>query len=94
MFKNKVAKGAALMDKELPGWEKKIDLERLDLGDICNCVVGQLYPDESYITAVYDLLGINSIIESTTDEYGFSASEWRDYPSLTREWKQLIQERR
>jgi len=35
--------GAAFLDRRLgPGWERLIDLERLDIGSACNCVLGQL----------------------------------------------------
>jgi hypothetical protein len=94
MFKNKVAKGVALMDRELPGWEKKIDLELLDLGDSCSCIIGQAYSGESYIASVHDLFEGSPFTENTTDEYGFSTPDCNDYPSLTREWKELILERR
>lgn len=40
-----VARGAALLDKKVPGWESRIDLSELDLGSECRCVVGQLFGD-------------------------------------------------
>lgn len=94
MFKNKVAKGAAVLDKKHPTWESMQDLERLDLGDVCDCIIGQAYPDEPYIVVIYDLLGTEAISDSETDEYGFSTPDCRDYPALTQEWKQFITKRR
>lgn len=38
-----VAKGAALLDKILPGWHKQIDLEKLDMGEPSICMMGQLF---------------------------------------------------
>jgi hypothetical protein len=37
-----VARGAAWLDMVHPGWERKIDLARLELRDECRCVLGQL----------------------------------------------------
>lgn len=41
MGAKEVAAGAAWLDKNFPGWERKIDLTKLDIGDGCNCVIGQ-----------------------------------------------------
>lgn len=38
----RVAQGAAWLDEHYPGWERHIDLTRLDLSDPCRCVLGQL----------------------------------------------------
>ena len=43
----RVAKGAAALDKVMPGWESKIDLSILDLGDGCRCVLGQLFGEKA-----------------------------------------------
>lgn len=37
----RVARGVALLDEKLPGWAQQIDLDRLDLGNTCNCILGQ-----------------------------------------------------
>lgn len=37
------AKGAALLDEEIPGWADRIDLPTLDLGSCTRCVLGQLF---------------------------------------------------
>jgi hypothetical protein len=39
----RVVRGAALLDERMPGWEAKIDLDRLDLNSAWDCVLGQLY---------------------------------------------------
>src|SRR5215211_4856802 len=37
----RVVRGAALLDREAPGWERKIDLPTLDMSSTTACVVGQ-----------------------------------------------------
>jgi hypothetical protein len=41
------AKGAALLDEEVPGWADRIDVPTLDLGSCTLCVLGQLYPEHN-----------------------------------------------
>ena len=38
-----VNKGAALLDRILPGWHRRLQLRRLDMKDIDLCVLGQLF---------------------------------------------------
>lgn len=40
--RERVARGAALLDEKYPGWADRINLERFDLGNACTCVLGQL----------------------------------------------------
>ena len=41
MGASEVAKGAAWLDENFPGWEREIDLGTLNINDSCNCVLGQ-----------------------------------------------------
>jgi len=41
-YKERVARGAMLLDYLVPGWHKKIDLDRLRLSSCTDCVCGQL----------------------------------------------------
>jgi hypothetical protein len=43
-----VERSAALLDQEMPGWESRIDLDRLDICDASNCVLGQVYASRRY----------------------------------------------
>lgn len=38
----RAARGAMFLDKGMPGWFKKINLERLDIAFSNSCVIGQL----------------------------------------------------
>jgi len=90
-----VERGAALLDERKPGWDRKIDLDTLNLADGCNCVLGQVYGDrlarDDYNG--YDrgqrLLGLNA---RHSQHYGFLA--WSDWGNLTAAWRQLIEKRR
>lgn len=42
-----VKRGAKLLDTYKPGWAKKINLDKFDLGDTKHCVLGQVHRDFS-----------------------------------------------
>lgn len=50
--KKAVAKGAALLDKKLPGWHTRIDFDELALDDQRNCILGQLFDEPQTVTFV------------------------------------------
>lgn len=86
----RVSRGAALLDRKVPGWENRIDLDRLDISSTANCILGQLYsPTTSWVGEGYTNLyavGMGTDI-SILDEYV-------DFPELKAEWKRVITERR
>ena len=47
----KVRAGAAFLDEINPGWEKRIDLDRLNIAEPGDCILGQLYG--SYLQGVH-----------------------------------------
>ena len=49
--KRRVEKGTALLDEKLPGWESNIDLDRLQLADVDQCVLGQLFAESQSVPA-------------------------------------------
>ena len=42
-LKQRVKKGASLLDAKKPKWYKKINVKKLNLSSLTNCVLGQLY---------------------------------------------------
>ena len=42
----RVARGAALLDAQVPNWRDRIDVDRLNMSSGENCVLGQLYLNE------------------------------------------------
>jgi hypothetical protein len=72
----RVAAGAALLDEKLPGWDKDIDLGRLDLGSPCRCILGQLHYDADRPARSFDAgLGSLGLFPHTTAvKLGFNAS--------------------
>lgn len=81
----RVERGATLLDEHMPGWEGRIDLERLNLASACDCVVGQLLGSYRYVY-------VDLYIKSGTT-YGFESTPPGNYSGLTRAWRKLIRAR-
>jgi hypothetical protein len=84
-IQDRVRAGAALLDKERPGWRDQISPAELDISCSWRCVLGQLYG--SYTTGL-DALGLE-----TPSDFGFACGGSLDAcesPALTREWLELL----
>jgi len=64
----RVARGVALLDKNLPGWRTVVNPDILDMTSDTACVLGQLYG--RYISGC-SALGITAGVQAT--RYGFNA---------------------
>lgn len=96
MFKKQIEAGASLLDEKVPGWESKIDLEELDLSDTYFCVIGQLFPHTRYVKVICEVFwsDLDQDTSQLSINHGFALDVFSEYPALTKEWKQFIQERR
>ncbi len=99
-----VTSGAAILDAQMPGWERGVDLGTLDIRSTCNCVLGQLF-NGSYVDGVRELFlqeeGINAAL-TTSHRHGFgsphslfkgSAESNAWFNELRERWTDLIKER-
>ena len=84
-IEQRVANGAAYLDKILPDWLDQIDLAVFDVASPCNCVLGQVYGnfDDSPIDARWRLG------QYAADDRGFNGAD-EDLPELTDEWRRVI----
>ena len=84
----RVRRGAKLLDKTLPGWEKKIRLHDLDLNNCEVCILGQLY--RSYFKGL-DALFDGDLAYKARYLYGFSSlRKDKLMKRLTRTWGRFI----
>jgi hypothetical protein len=86
----RVAAGSAWLDANRPGWWQRINLDTLDLGDPCECVLGQ--EDGNYWDTAPDLGGDAAVL-------GFNTRPWcrdpdQELAGLEAAWRTLIQARR
>lgn len=76
--------GAALLDRHMPDWYTRVDVDKLNIHSGFECVLAQTYGwDEGK-----EKLGLNY---STVGRYGFIPTSRTDI--LTRAWKQEIASR-
>lgn len=79
-----VARGAALLDDRMPGWRDEIDTVRLNLGNSCDCVLGELLGD-------YDrglkLLGLD---HRGAVRHGFFKQGRQTWDRLTAGWRRAV----
>lgn len=101
----RVRAGAALLDKEEPGWADKINLSTFDITDTMHCVLGQVYNDRttryepSGFAVGYDLHELGEYDRrfemDRTTLLGFDANQnaEEDFPLLERWWRVEIKKR-
>jgi hypothetical protein len=94
MFETQVAAGMKLLDEKMPGWEGKINLDKLDLYNTEKCILGQLCGD--YFCAGEVCRGA-----AVRAAYGFTILRdpqgmfdiFEGFTALTNEWREAIQNR-
>lgn len=82
----RVYKGMQWLDKDRPGWEKKINLRTLNLKDQRTCVLGQLYGQARWriplapygFDAYADLVdGVRPTHDEMSMELWYLTTEWK-----------------
>lgn len=89
----RVERGAALLDREMPGWWERIDVVRLDVREPCRCIGGQLGSGEygRYSRLMKQLFGDSAC--AAVAEHGFAAADY-DYEEITGLWREAVAARR
>ena len=82
--------GAELLDTQRPGWEHELALDRLDLSDCQECVLGQLYGSYSSGKDALDLA--YGYKHGFTIE-GVHYSRVAKWSSLTLAWQRFVARR-
>ena len=90
-IQERVAAGAALLDKKVPGWREQVNLGTLKMNHCGRCVLGQIFGN--YWGAVDDL----GLSDSDEQSLGFyvaapwsAAAEDLEYLELTAEWQRVL----
>lgn len=80
-----VARGVELLDSRFANWRKVIDLDKLDMLSLDNCVLGQLFGSYSNGVSALWFAGYHS---DWANEHGFDTCA--EYGELTRVWKDAV----
>ncbi len=102
----RVEAGARWLDGHRPGWVDRIDLDTLDLGDPCRCVLGQEFGEDAdtlnnggggwvtgYCVGLNHLLDGSNVFDRAVDLGMYELKNDR-YSALTNAWRELIERRR
>jgi hypothetical protein len=76
MYEAEVEAGAVWLDAEVPGWEARVNDEKLKMNDGCLCILGQVFAEAASAAG-----------ESVGFEWAsvrFAGSSWWNYSSM--EW--------
>lgn len=83
----RVARGAAWLDENMPGWEQKVDLAKLDLYNCLQCILGQVSNVRfGYLRIVLSMGEDWAILHGFNDHCG-------NMSLLNEAWTTLIKER-
>jgi hypothetical protein len=84
-----VARGAAVLDAELPDWRSRIDTASLQMHHYSRCVLGQLFAG---YTAGRNLLGYTSNRAAATDgfEVHHDTEAAYEYEELQAAWEAIL----
>ncbi len=93
-IQERVQAGADLLDREMPGWDERIELGQLSVLSTCRCVIGQLFAGDWFEGT--HRLGFHGEIGEPTSTFacGFDAYTDEEYDILTAAWRDLIAARR
>ncbi|HEU5032738.1 MAG TPA: hypothetical protein VFV01_48000 [Spirillospora sp.] len=53
-IRERVAAGAAWLDEKQPGWEARVNTERLNMESTCDCILGQVYEEAAQASDWFD----------------------------------------
>lgn len=91
---SRITAGAKLLDRNVSGWEDRIDLDKLDLSTHDCCMLGQLFGSYSK--------GLEDLNIGNPSRYGFftgtthgprTQRDFLQYDKLKRIWTNLIRKR-
>jgi hypothetical protein len=95
MYEDRVERGAALLDRARPGWEREISLDDLAMSRCDHCILGQLYGQYwTGVQAVRPLVFGESRSAMWKTEHGFTLPlSDGSFGWLADAWRALIRRR-
>lgn len=94
----RVRRGVALLDEKVPGWHNRIDVEKLEINDVCGCIIGQLHDMSFWHARAEQFLGLSGKAAFMAhgfdgDYYDSEEAENFEYAALTRLWRFVVRSR-
>lgn len=89
----RVEAGAAYWDEKIPGWEDRVNEQRLDTESRCHCVARQLLGAWEGLVPKKMSFGRSQSLGMAALSESPAGREW-EYEALNREWRSQIAKRR
>lgn len=94
----RVQAGVEFLNEKMPGWEKKINLDTLDLADGRHCILGQIFAayaktgrsGYNYGCEYFGFFADTEYLYNCRFDYGFSINNTGSFQELTAEWWNAI----
>jgi hypothetical protein len=95
-LKERVARGAAWLDRVTPGWADRINVGILNVGDYESCPLGQVIGEQASMNLCVGPWGLEHgfKLEGKKHWWGVSGAGIDAYLRLSQEWTFIIFERR
>lgn len=94
VWRGYIRAGMERLNKDCPQWREKISIEKLNMRNSSNCVLGQVYGD--YSIGCNELNIQTSYSTRPAEILGFNAPEgddwWNDCVTLTKLWQEMLAE--
>lgn len=102
MIRERVQRGASMLDASRPGWRDEIDKRILSMASAYGCILGQLFDEGPFATSSGYAIGARSlgiwdeehIVDGrsipATVHCGFAAGSPWQYAYMLREWLRLL----
>jgi hypothetical protein len=96
----RVAAGAAWLDAAMPNWIDKVDLDTLDVGSDCRCILGQTFghyqrsPEDARWSVPDGMTYLAADRGFNVDNNPDDEAETAEFAELTAEWRRVIESRR
>jgi hypothetical protein len=87
----RVARGAALLDREKPDWAARVNLSRLDLADPSLCVLGQVHGSAA---GAFGRAAASLGLQTRLADHGFALAAGLWWSDLHPEWVAAVEARR
>lgn len=92
-----VLAGMAYLNKIMPGWETKIDLEKLHMSSFDHCILGQLWTARLGYETAYPFRGMCHFLKLSHGDcvrlgFALENGDRAAYIELTRTWRQVLED--
>ena len=77
MLNERIQSAIQVLNKEIPNWRDKIDIDKLNMDSCYNCILGQLYGSSTIAPAIIRRTHYDTFYESNSHSYEKLNIAWK-----------------